>query len=116
MAVRVVRVVRRTRATPVYNIGVASRLTGLPVHRLRWIESFGLVEPHRTEGNQRLFSEEDVERLRMVQLLLARRVNLTGIRVILELQGRRRETSRVLATVLRTLGRRRETSTEGDEA
>ena len=82
-----VSVVRRDRRTPVYNIGVTSRLTGLPVYTLRWIESHGLVSPRRTEGNQRLFSEEDLELLQRVRDLMAQHVNLPGIRIILRMKA-----------------------------
>jgi MerR family transcriptional regulator, glutamine synthetase repressor len=83
VAVYTVSVVKRERTTPVYNIGVASRLTGLPIHTLRWIERQGLVSPFRTEGNQRLFSEDDMELIQEIRELLAQHVNVPGIRIIL---------------------------------
>jgi DNA-binding transcriptional MerR regulator len=79
--------VKKTRRTPLYNIGVASRLCGISIHRLRWVERAGLVEPNRTAGNQRLFCDEDLEILSEVRKLLAQRVNLQGIRVILRMQS-----------------------------
>lgn len=86
-AVARIVVIHRTRRTPLYNIGVASRLCGLPVHTLRWVERAGLVNPDRTEGNQRLFSDEDLELLNEVRALLSQRVNLSGIRIILRLKA-----------------------------
>lgn len=77
----------RTRETPCYNIGTASRLTGIPVWTLRWIERHALIRPRRTEGNQRLFSERDLERLGAIRDLMERRVNLEGIRIILRMRG-----------------------------
>jgi DNA-binding transcriptional MerR regulator len=79
-------IVKRTRRTPLYNIGVASRLCGLPVWTLRWIEKNGLVSPRRTEGRQRLFSEEEMELLLLVRQLMEQDVNLPGIRVILKMR------------------------------
>ena len=73
-------------AEPVYTISVTARLTKIPVHTIRWLETNGLVEPARTEGRQRLFSDEDIEFLREIADLLKRRVNLAGIRVILEIK------------------------------
>jgi len=78
----------RTRETPCYNIGTASRLTGIPVWTLRWIERHALIHPKRTGGNQRLFSENDLERLEAIRELMERRVNLEGIRIILTMRGR----------------------------
>jgi MerR family glutamine synthetase transcriptional repressor len=79
--------IRRTRRTPLYSIGVASRLCGISVHTLRWVERAGLVAPSRTDGNQRLFCDEDLDLLAEVRSLLAQRVNLSGIRIILRMQG-----------------------------
>lgn len=83
--VRILRRLRRTRATPIYTIGAASRLSGLPIYTLRWIERHGLVAPRRNDGNQRLFSDEDMELLHRIRELMERRVNLPGIRMILSL-------------------------------
>ena len=81
--VRVLKRLRRTPATPIYNIGAASRLSGLPIWTLRWIERNGLIAPGRTRGRQRLFSDEDVARLARIRELLEQKVNLAGIRVLL---------------------------------
>jgi len=81
-----IRIIKRTRATPVFNIGVVSHLTGLPVYTLRWIEQHQLVDPHRTKGNTRLFSEEEVEMLKEIRDLLEEDVNLPGIRIILRMR------------------------------
>lgn len=73
----------KTRLTPIYPIGAASRLSGLPIWTLRWIERHKLVAPGRTAGRQRLFSDADIERLGEIRSLLERKVNLAGIKVIL---------------------------------
>ena len=77
---------RRTRATPVYTIGAASRLTGIPIWTLRWIEKHGLLRPDRSRGRQRLYSDEELELLREVRSLMEQKVNVPGIRVILRLK------------------------------
>lgn len=81
---------KRTGATPIYNIGAASRLSGLPIWTLRWIEKHGLVSPRRTGGNQRLYSDVDVELLVVIRGLMEEKVNLAGIRVILRMRAGRR--------------------------
>lgn len=87
--VRTFKRVARTRKTPIYNIGAASKLVGLPIWTLRWIEKHKLVAPGRTGGRQRLFSDEDIERLSEIRALMEKKVNLAGIRVILGMrQGR----------------------------
>ena len=78
--------VRRERETPLFNIGTASRLTGLPIWTLRWIEKHELIAPERTEGRQRLFSEADIDLLGEIAALIEEGVNLPGVRVILRLK------------------------------
>ena len=84
--IRFVRRIELTRTTPIYNIGAASKLCGLPIWTLRWIEKHDLVSPKRTEGNQRLYSEADVAYLRLIAGLMEEKVNLAGIRVILKMR------------------------------
>jgi MerR family glutamine synthetase transcriptional repressor len=77
---------KRTRATPIYTIGAAARLTGIPIWTLRWIEKHGVLRPGRTDGRQRLYSEEEMDLLREVRGLMEQKVNLAGIRVILSMR------------------------------
>ena len=77
---------RRTRSTPVYTIGAAARLTGIPIWTLRWIEKRGLLNPDRSTGRHRLYSDVEMERLRDVRALMEKKVNLAGIRVILRMR------------------------------
>lgn len=60
------------RRVPVYPIGVVKNLTGLSERQIRYYDQVGLVVPTRTKGNQRLYSEADVERLLEVKSLLER--------------------------------------------
>lgn len=57
--------------TPVYSMGVAERLTGLTGRQIRYWEQHGLVQPTRTKGKQRLYSEADLARLKEIKGLLA---------------------------------------------
>ena len=84
--VRILKRLRRDRATPIHTIGAASRVSGIPIYTLRWIESHGLLAPRRTRGNHRLFSEEDLDLLDEIRGLLEQKVNLAGIRVILRMK------------------------------
>jgi MerR family transcriptional regulator/heat shock protein HspR len=72
--------------TPRYVISVASRLAGVPAHTLRAYEKAELVRPYRTEGNVRLFSDEDLRLVRRIVELDELGVNKVGIKIILELE------------------------------
>jgi MerR family transcriptional regulator/heat shock protein HspR len=69
-------------------IGVVSRLVRMHPQTLRHYERLGLIRPSRTEGRVRLFSVEDVDRLRRIQQLQDDGVNPAGIKRILELEDR----------------------------
>ena len=70
----------------VYIISVAAELAGVHPQTLRIYEQKGLVRPHRTRGNTRRYSEEDIDRLRRVQTLTQAGVNLAGAKRIIELE------------------------------
>lgn len=70
----------------VYVISVAAQLAGVHPQTLRIYEQRGLVRPHRTSGNSRRYSDEDIDRLRRVQSLTHRGVNLAGVKRIIELE------------------------------
>jgi MerR family transcriptional regulator, heat shock protein HspR len=70
----------------VYIISVAAELAGVHPQTLRIYEQKGLVTPSRTRGNSRRYSEEDIDRLRRVQALTQRGVNLAGAKRIIELE------------------------------
>ena len=63
----------------VYAISVAAELTGTAVQNLRVYERHGLVEPARTRGGTRRYSEDDLDRIRRVVALLASGLNLVGV-------------------------------------
>ena len=73
------------RALGKYPISVASKLTGVPEHKLRAFESAELIGPDRTEGGTRLFSDEELEKVRRIAELADKGVNYAGIREILEM-------------------------------
>jgi len=76
------------RARPVYVISVAAEITGLHPRTLRIYEERGLLSPVR-RNRIRLYSDEDIERVRVIrQLIEAHRLNLAGVRLILEVYAR----------------------------
>ena len=72
---------------PCYMISVAAELVGMHPQTLRIYESMGLVRPRRTPGNTRLYSEADLERLRLIQRLTTELgLNLAGVETVLRLE------------------------------
>ena len=71
----------------IYGISVAAGLVGTGVQNLRVYERRGLVEPQRTEGGTRLYSDQDIERLRRIAMLLGEGLNLAGIAMVLDLEA-----------------------------
>jgi MerR family transcriptional regulator/heat shock protein HspR len=72
---------------PRYMISVAAELVGMHPQTLRIYESKGLVRPRRTPGNTRLYSEADLERLRLIQRLTTELgLNLAGVETVLRLE------------------------------
>jgi MerR family transcriptional regulator/heat shock protein HspR len=68
-------------------ISVAARLAGMHPQTLRIYEARGLIEPERSAGNTRLYSQEDVDRLRRIQQLTTEMgVNLAGVERVFELE------------------------------
>lgn len=71
-----------------YVISIAAELAGVHPQTLRVYERKGLVQPHRTEGNTRRYSERDIARLRRIQELTQEGINLAGVMRIMELENR----------------------------
>jgi MerR family transcriptional regulator/heat shock protein HspR len=72
---------------PRYMISIAAELVGMHPQTLRIYEAKGLVRPKRTPGNTRLYSEADVERLRLIQRLTTELgLNLAGVETVIRLE------------------------------
>jgi MerR family transcriptional regulator, heat shock protein HspR len=72
---------------PRYMISVAAELVGMHPQTLRIYENKGLIRPQRTSGNTRLYSELDLERLRLIQRLTNELgLNLAGVEHVMRLQ------------------------------
>ncbi len=77
---------------PRYGISIAARMVGVQTHTLRYYESVGIIEPYRSRGNIRLYSDSDVTRLRHAKALMEDLgVNLAGVEVILRMLERMAE-------------------------
>ena len=77
---------------PVYMISVAAELVGMHPQTLRIYENKGLVRPQRTPGGTRLYSESDLERLRIIQRLTTEvGLNLAGVELVLRLEDELRK-------------------------
>ena len=72
---------------PRYMISIAAELVGMHPQTLRIYEAKGLVRPKRTPGNTRLYSEADLERLRLIQRLTTELgLNLAGVETVMRLE------------------------------
>ncbi|RAX47107.1 MerR family DNA-binding transcriptional regulator [Arthrobacter sp. AQ5-06] len=85
------------RSAAVYAISVAAELVGTGQQNLRLYERKGLLEPGRTGGGTRRYSEQDLDTLRRISALLADGLNLAGIRVVLKLEAANRRLQNQLA-------------------
>ena len=74
-------------STGVYAISVAAEMVSMEIQNLRVYERRGLIEPARTAGGTRLYSEADILVLRRIAELLGDGLNLAGIRRVLELEA-----------------------------
>lgn len=80
---------------PRYVISVAARMLGVHAQTLRYYERAGIIEPSRSRGNRRLYSMEDIERLRRIKTLIDDLgVNLAGVEVIMRMGERMAEMER----------------------
>jgi|SRR5581483_9484038 len=77
---------------PCFVISVAAKMLGMHQQTLRYYERVGIIEPSRSRGNIRLYSQADINRLRQVQRLINDLgVNLAGAEVILKMSNRIRQ-------------------------
>ena len=91
---------------PRYMISVAAELVGMHPQTLRIYESKGLVRPKRTPGNTRLYSEADLERLRLIQRLTTELgLNLAGVETVIRLEDELAEVRARLERLERELRR-----------
>ena len=97
---------------PRYVISIAARILSTQTHTLRYYEKMGIIEPSRSRGNIRLYSERDIARIRQMQNLTEELgVNFAGVEIILRMGERLAELQHHLDEMeseMRRLRRRRE--------
>lgn len=82
--------VTRSSQHAVYVISVAAELAGVHPQTLRIYERKGLVDPARTQGGSRRYSDDDIQLLRRIQELTNDGLNLAGVQRVLELEAENR--------------------------
>ena len=75
------------RHAAVFVISVAAELSGMHPQTLRIYERKGLIDPYRTPGGTRRYSQDDIDRLNLIQELTAKGLNLEGVKQVLQLQN-----------------------------
>ena len=80
---------------PRYVISIAARIVGIETHTLRYYERIGLVQPYRSKGKIRYYSEIDIEHLRHIKTLMCDLgINLAGVEVVIRMAERMAEMQR----------------------
>jgi MerR family transcriptional regulator/heat shock protein HspR len=90
---------RAAQIRAVYVISVAAELAGVHPQTLRIYERKGLLEPARTQGGSRRYSQADIEHLQRIQALTDEGLNLAGVKRVLALEARVAELEAELARV-----------------
>lgn len=93
------------RPQRVHVISVAAELAGVHPQTLRFYERRGLIQPERTPGGSRRYSDRDIERLRRIQELKAQGLTLAGVARLLDMQERLEEARAEVARLQRALDR-----------
>lgn len=79
------------RTMPLFQMGMVMQLTELSARQIRYYEEHNLVFPARTDGNRRLYSFNDVDRLLEIKSLIEKGVNLAGIKQIFVVKEEHKE-------------------------
>ncbi len=97
---------------PRYVISIAARMLGVQTHTLRYYERIGIIEPSRSRGNIRLYSDEDIIFIRRVKSLMEDLgINLAGVEIILRMTRRITELQQQLEELKVELNRRKQGGT-----
>ena len=97
---------------PRYVISIAARLVDVQTHTLRYYEKIGIIEPSRSRGNIRLYSDEDIIFIRRVKSLMEDLgINLAGVEIILRMTRRITELQQQLEELKVELNRRKQGGT-----
>lgn len=95
---------------PIYVISIAARLVGMHQQTLRYYERAGLVEPKRTNGNIRMYSNSDIQKIRLIQRWIDDfGVNLAGAEIMMRMSAQIRALQEELSATRAELDRLRST-------
>ncbi|MBD1372921.1 MerR family transcriptional regulator [Hazenella sp. IB182357] len=72
------------RSMPLFPIGIVTKLTELTPRQIRYYEQQELIKPARTDGNQRLFSFNDVDTLLQIKSWMEKGINIAGVKEMLQ--------------------------------
>jgi len=90
-----------------YSISIVADMFDVHPQTLRTYEREGLIRPARTDGNTRVYSQEDVERIELIlRLTKELGVNLAGVEVVLNMRDRMEEMQRQVSGLLRAMAER----------
>jgi MerR family transcriptional regulator/heat shock protein HspR len=96
-----------------YSISIVADMFDVHPQTLRTYEREGLIRPGRTDGNTRVYSQEDVERIELIlRLTKELGVNLAGVEVILNMRDRMEEMQRQVGGLLRAMAQRFDAETQ----
>lgn len=91
------------RTMPLFPMRIVTKLTELTPRQIRYYEQQGLVHPKRSDGNQRLFSFQDIELLLEIKKLIEQGVNTAGIKAVLLKSQQLSETKREMEKMKKEL-------------
>ena len=74
------------KTMPLLPISIVMQLTELTARQIRYYEEHDLIQPHRTEGNRRMFSLNDVDKLLEIKDMLDQGVNMAGIKRVFDMK------------------------------
>jgi MerR family transcriptional regulator/heat shock protein HspR len=95
---------------PRYVISIAARIVGIETHTLRYYERLGLVQPYRSEGNIRYYSESDIEQLRHIKMLMSDLgINPAGAEVVIRMAQKITEMQQIINNLTSELQQVKET-------
>lgn len=80
---------------PLFPIGIVMKLTELSARQIRYYEEHGLISPARTDGNRRLFSLNDIDKLLEIKDLIDQGVNIAGIKQLFSVKDQQEETANI---------------------
>nr|WP_106784502.1 MerR family transcriptional regulator [Lysinibacillus timonensis] len=75
------------RSMPLLPMSTVMKLTELSARQIRYYEEHDLIQPHRTEGNRRMFSLNDVDTLLEIKDMLEQGVNMAGIKKVFDMKS-----------------------------